>query len=181
PSGCCAMKIYASLCFLLLMFSPGIVLADEKLVKETYVYKTVGETKVHADVYRANDAKVRPVVVWLHGGALIVGSRTGVPEQLLNLGRQEGYVLISFDYRLAPEVKLPEIINDLKDAFGWLRTEGPKRCAADPDKVVVTGGSAGGYLTMINGLCVSQRPQALVAYRGYGDGDGDWYTQPSEF
>src|SRR5947209_4014031 len=135
------MKIYASLCFLLLMFSPGIVLADEKLAKETYVYKTVGETKVHADVYRANDAKLRPVVVWLHGGALIVGSRTGVPEQLLNLCRQEGYVLVSFDYRLAPEVKLPEIIDDVKDAFRWLRDQGPKTLSIDPDRMVVAGGS----------------------------------------
>src|SRR5437870_7419082 len=47
--------------------------------------------------------------------------------------------------------------------------------------MVVTGGSAGGYLTMMTGICVSPRPKALVAYWGYGDVDGDWYTKPSEF
>jgi acetyl esterase/lipase len=175
------MKVSASLCLLIMLLDPGVVLADQKLVKKTYVYKTVGDTPIQADVYRPDDARVRPVVVWLHGGALIVGSRSGVPKQLLDLCRQEGYVLVSFDYRLAPEVKLPEIINDLKDAFRWLRTEGPKQFAADPDKIVVAGGSAGGYLTMMTGICVSPRPKALVAYWGYGDVDGDWYTKPSEF
>jgi acetyl esterase/lipase len=153
----------------------------EDFVKKTHVYKTVGDTKIHADVYRPGDAKVRPVVVWIHGGALIVGSRTGVPKQLEDLCRQDGYALVSLDYRLAPEVKLPGIIEDVKDAFRWLREKGPKLLAIDPDKMVVAGGSAGGYLTMMTGICVTPRPKALVAYWGYGDVDGDWYTKPSEF
>jgi acetyl esterase/lipase len=153
----------------------------EPLMKKTYVYKTVGETKIQADVYRPDDAKVRPVVVWIHGGALIMGSRTGVPRQLLDLCRAEGYALVSLDYRLAPEVKLPSIIEDLQDAFRWLHDKGPKLLAIDPAKIVVTGGSAGGYLTMMTGICIKPRPQGLVAYWGYGDVDGDWYTKPSEF
>jgi acetyl esterase/lipase len=155
--------------------------SDETLMKKTYVYKTIGETKIHADVYRPDDAKVRPVVVWIHGGALIMGSRTGVPRELLDLCRAEGYVLVSHDYRLAPEVKLPAIIEDVQDAFRWLHDKGPELLAINPAKMVVTGGSAGGYLTMMTGICVKPRPQGLVAYWGYGDVDGDWYTKPSEF
>ncbi|HMF11909.1 MAG TPA: alpha/beta hydrolase, partial [Gemmataceae bacterium] len=155
--------------------------SGEDVVKKTQVYKTVGETQIHADVYRPDDAKVRPVVAWIHGGALIVGSRAGVPKQLQDLCRQEGYAIVSLDYRLAPEVKLPEIIDDVKDAFRWLREKGPKLLAIDPDKIVVAGGSAGGYLTMMTGVCVAPRPKALVAYWGYGDVDGDWYTKPSGF
>jgi acetyl esterase/lipase len=150
-------------------------------MKTTYTYKTVGTTKIQADVYRVKDKKVRPVVVWIHGGALIVGSRASVPPQLLDLCRREGYALVSIDYRLAPEVKLPAIIEDLQDAFRWLRKEGPEAAHVDPDKVVVTGGSAGGYLTMMTGFCLPARPRALVAYWGYGDVDGDWYTKPSAF
>jgi acetyl esterase/lipase len=149
--------------------------------KKTYTYKTVGETKIQADVYRADDTKVRPVVVWIHGGALVLGSRTGIPRDLLELCRSEGYVLISIDYRLAPEVKLPAIIDDVRDAFRWIREQGPKLFACDPDRLVVAGGSAGGYLTLMSGLLVKPRPRALVAYWGYGDVDGDWYTKPSDF
>jgi epoxide hydrolase 4 len=155
--------------------------AGEALVKRTYVYKTVGAVQVRADVYRPDDANVRPVVVWLHGGALIVGSRAAVPKDLLELCRAEGYALVSFDYRLAPEVKFPAIRDDLRDAFRWLRERGPKLFHADPDRVVVAGGSAGGYLTLLAGVCVRPRPRALVAYWGYGDVDGAWYTQPSAF
>lgn len=151
------------------------------LVKTTHVFKTVSDVKIHADVYRPDDAVVRPVVVWLHGGALILGSRTSVPKNLLDLCQREGYALVSFDYRLAPEVKLPAIIEDVKDAFRWLQEQGPKLLHIDPKRLVVTGGSAGGYLTMMTGICVEPRPTALVAYWGYGDVDGPWYTEPSEF
>jgi acetyl esterase/lipase len=154
---------------------------EPAFTKTTYTYKTVGPTKIQADVYRADDTKVRPVVVWIHGGALIVGSRASVPHQLLDLCRQEGYALVSIDYRLAPEVKLPAIIDDLRDAFGWLRELGQRQAHLDPDRMVVTGGSAGGYLTMMTGIRVTPRPRALVAYWGYGDVDGAWYVKPSDF
>jgi acetyl esterase/lipase len=120
------------------------------------------------------------VVVWIHGGALITGSKNGVPKNLLDLCRAEGYALVSIDYRLAPEVKLPELIADVEDAFAWLRKDGPKLLHIDPDRMVIAGGSAGGYLTLTMGARLKQKPKALVAYWGYGDVDGDWYTKPSE-
>jgi acetyl esterase/lipase len=153
---------------------------DTVPVKETYTYKKVGDIAIQADVYRYKDDQSRPVLVWIHGGALINGSRTAVPRNLLDLSRKEGYILVSLDYRLAPEVKLPAIIEDVDDAFRWLHKEGPRLIHADTKKVVVAGGSAGGYLTMLAGTRVQPRPQALVAYWGYGDVDGPWYTHPSE-
>ena len=85
--------------------------------QETIVYKTVGPTKIEADVYRRNGTQSRPAIVWIHGGALIMGNRHGVPKDIVELARANNYVLISLDYRLAPEVKLPAIIEDVKDAF----------------------------------------------------------------
>src|SRR5690349_6262302 len=84
---------------------------DAPFEKTTHVYKMVGTLKIEADVYRARDAKVRPVLVWIHGGALVMGSRAGVPGDLLELCKKEGYCLASIDYRLAPEAKLPAIID----------------------------------------------------------------------
>src|SRR5947208_5360195 len=153
----------------------------EPFGKKTHTYKTVNDIAIQADVYRFGDDKVRPAVVWIHGGALIVGSRRDVPTQLLDLCKREGFVLISLDYRLAPEVKLPAIASDVRDAFRWLRKEGPRLFQLDPDRVVATGGSAGGYLTLLVGSSVTPRPKALVAYWGYGDVDGPWYTTPSAY
>jgi acetyl esterase/lipase len=155
--------------------------AADPLRSQTHTFKTVGDLKVQADVFRADDAKVRPVVVWIHGGALIMGNRKSVPRNLLDLCRDEGYALVALDYRLAPEVKLAEIVTDMEDAFRWLRGAGAKDCHLDPERVVVAGGSAGGYLTLMAGVVVKPRPTALVAYWGYGDVDGDWYTKPSDF
>ncbi len=160
-------------------FCPSLTAADA-ITPKTYTCKTAGKVDIHADVYRPDDTAIRPVVVWIHGGALIMGSRKHVPADLLDLCRAEGFALVSLDYRLAPEVKLPAIIADVEDAFRWLRQRGPKLLHIDPDRIVVTGGSAGGYLTLMTGFRVKPRPKALVAYWGYGDVDGDWYTKPSE-
>jgi acetyl esterase/lipase len=100
--------------------------ADATLVKRTYTYKTVGDCEIRADVYRPEGDAMRPVVVWIHGGALIVGSRQGVPGNLKALCRAEGFILVSIDYRLAPEVKVPTIIEDLQDAIRWVREKGPE-------------------------------------------------------
>jgi dipeptidyl aminopeptidase/acylaminoacyl peptidase len=67
----------------------------------------------------------------------------------------------------------------LQDAFRWIHSQGPAKFHLDPQKIVVSGGSAGGYLTMMTGICVEPRPTALVAYWGYGDIDGPWYIEPS--
>lgn len=173
----------AAIALVMSVATSSTLLGQEKpmLPKMTHVYKTVGDLKIHADVYRSDSAALRPVLVWIHGGALIVGSRDGVPNQLLDLARQKDYVVVSMDYRLGPEAKLPAIAEDVSDAIAWIRKDGPKLFRADGKKVVISGGSAGGYLTLLAGTRVQPRPQALVAYWGYGDVDGDWYTKPSEF
>lgn len=160
---------------------PGVAVGQEAaFVQKTFTYKVVGETKIEADVYRADDEVTRPVVVWIHGGALMWGSRLELPHRLLNLCQVAGFILVSIDYRLAPEVTLPAIIDDLEDAFAWIREEGPTLFHADPDKLVVTGGSAGGYLTMASGYRIRPRPTALVAYWGFGALD-TFAAEPSEY
>jgi len=118
-------------------------------------------------------------VVSLHGGALIMGHRENLSSAVKEFAFTNGYVLVSFDYRLAPETKLPAIIEDIEDAFRWLRREGSKRFHLDPDRIAVTGGSAGGYLTLATGYRVQPRPRVLLAFYGYGDLIGDWYATPS--
>src|SRR5262245_54516517 len=51
--------------------------------KQTHTYKTVGDCKIQADVYRIPDDVVRPAILWIHGGALIIGNRGQLhPDQL---------------------------------------------------------------------------------------------------
>jgi acetyl esterase/lipase len=92
-----------------------------------------------------------------------------------------GYALVSIDYRLAPETKLPAIIEDLEDAYRWVYEKGPAVFGGDTKKIAVLGGSAGGYLTLTCGFRAKPRPAVLVSFWGYGDLVGDWYSKPSEF
>jgi acetyl esterase/lipase len=154
---------------------------DEYAKPKTHTYKTVGDLPIKADVYRLAGDDVRPVIVWIHGGALIVGQRGGPNLEQRKRYLDAGHVIVSIDYRLAPETKLAGIIDDLRDAIKWVRTKGPGLFKIDPKRVAVIGHSAGGYLTLMSGFTVEPWPQALIAFYGYGDVDGDWYAKPDPF
>ncbi len=153
--------------------------AASRVVKTTVAYREVDGHKILLDIYRPEGNEVRPVIVWIHGGALIMGNREYVDPQVSAVAEERGYALVSIDYRLAPETKLPELISDIEAAFHWLAEAGAKQFHLDVDHIVVTGGSAGGYLTLVTGYRVEPRPKALVALYGYGDLIGEWYSTPS--
>ena len=155
--------------------------ADKAAEKLTFTYKTVGDCPIQADVYGASAGEARPVVVWIHGGALIMGSRTGIDPAFRDALVRAGYVVVSIDYRLAPETKLPAILDDVRDACAWVRAEDPKKLGIRPEKLAVMGGSAGGYLTLTTGYRVDPSPLALVSFWGYGDITGPWYSKPDPF
>jgi acetyl esterase/lipase len=154
--------------------------ADEKPDRQTHTYKTVDKCAIKADVYGAGD-QTRPVVIWIHGGALILGNRGGMDPALRDGLVKAGMVVVSIDYRLAPETKLPGILEDVADAYRWVRDKGPGLFKADADKIAVMGGSAGGYLTQTCGYRLEPRPRALVSFWGYGDIAGPWYSRPDPF
>jgi len=162
-------------------FSEFLLAADASVVKRTFVYKKVDGLELSADVYRHDDDVTRPVVVSIHGGALILGHRGQVMKSVLHDFLKEGYAIVSIDYRLAPETHLPAIIEDVLDAYTWVHERGPELFNVDTEKIAVLGGSAGGYLTLTAGFRAEPRPAVLVAFWGYGDLLGDWYSQPSRF
>lgn len=151
---------------------------------QTLVYKRTRNYEIKADVIRPPGNERCPVVLWIHGGALIFGSRKSLwesrREQALRMVRA-GFAVASIDYRLAPETKLGGILTDLGDAWKWLKEEGPKLFAADTSRLSVMGQSAGGYLTLMSGIVLRPRPKALVSFYGYGDIAGDWYAKPAPF
>ena len=155
--------------------------ACQEAVRHTYTYKTTGDLRLRADVYRTPDDIVRPALLWLHGGALIMGNRQGLDPVQADKYLHAGYTVIAIDYRLAPQAKLPQIIEDLEDAHRWVRTVGPKLFRIDPNRVAVVGPSAGGYLALIAGFVLAPPPKAVVSFYGYGDISGAWYSRPDPF
>jgi acetyl esterase/lipase len=171
---------YTALLCVLFIFSNQHV-AGQVTTRSTYIYKTSGDLSIYADVYRKNDNLVKPAILWIHGGALVMGSRWGLNPLQAEKYLNAGYIIISIDYRLAPQVKLQQIIEDLKDAYQWVRTEGPKLFQIDPDRIAVVGHSAGGYLALMAGFVLKPSPRAVVSFYGYGDIVGEWYSRPDPF
>lgn len=161
-------------------------LAQTSLEKTTVSYRKVNGVELLADMYRPKGDGVRPVIVYLHGGALIGASRQlstkdHVHARLLSLAEENGYAIVSFDYRLTPEAKLPAIVSDIEAAFSWLGSDGAKRFHLNADRLLVIGDSAGGYLALVTGYRVHPKPKALVALYGYGELNADWYAKPSPY
>jgi acetyl esterase/lipase len=170
--------------FLLLSFAFFDRSPEIGFTKTTIAYWEVDGHKILADVYRRQDAKIRPVIVWIHGGALIMGNRDlgdNVTRSLLAFAKTQGYAIVAIDYRLAPETKLPDIISDIEEAFRWLGGDGANQFHLDPTRIVVAGESAGGYLTFVTGYRVRPKPKALVALYGFGDLVGDWSSKPNPY
>jgi len=149
----------------------------------TRTYKTVGTLSLQADVYGADTPTdvTKPAIVWIHGGALIMGNRAGIVPEQRDRYVDAGFVVVCIDYRLAPETQLPAIAEDIEDAFKWVRSTGAEEFGIDPGRIGVVGHSAGGYLTLLAGHRVDPPPQALVSFYGYGNIAGDWYSKPDPF
>jgi acetyl esterase/lipase len=149
--------------------------------KDTYTYKTGNGCEIQADVYRFPGNEIRPVILWIHPGGLITGNRDWISSEQVQFYLDAGYTVVSIDHRLAPENKLDVIVEDIEDAYVWLRSEGPGLFNIDADRIAIVGHSAGGYLTLVAGFRLDPQPKALVSFYGYGDISGTWVTQPDSF
>lgn len=149
-----------------------------EIKKQSYTYKDAGDCRIQADVYQKDRRAGQPALIWIHGGALIAGSRSDIAAYQLHRYLDAGFTVIAINYRLAPETKLAGIIADLQDAFRWAAEEGPGLFSIDPQLIAAIGHSAGGYLALMAGFAASPRPRAVVSFYGYGDIIGPWYSQP---
>ncbi|PGM56096.1 alpha/beta hydrolase [Bacillus sp. AFS053548] len=143
------------------------------------IYKKNENFSLKADFYETNREKA-PVIVYIHGGGLIWGSREDISKEMVQFYTSNGFSLFSIDYRLAPETKLRDILEDVQDAILWISTEGPKQFSIDPNKIIIIGGSAGGFLALCSGT-FKFKPQAIVSFYGYGDISASWATNPSSY
>ncbi len=159
-----------------------MVANDIKIKKKTFIYKTVGKTPIHADLYQTiANTELKPAIIWIHGGALIFGSRTDLQEEQMKFYLTAGYSVISIDYRLAPETKLPGIVEDIKDAIQWVRANGPDLLGIDSTKIFIIGHSAGAYLALMSGYILRNPPQGIVSFYGYGSILSEWFNKPDSF
>lgn len=149
-----------------------------KMISETHVYKRTEQSSIYADIYYHGSQT--PVIIYIHSGALIFGTRKWLPIEQVEIFKNAGFSIISIDYRLAPETNFQSIMEDVEDALNWVRSTASKMYDFNTDKIALIGSSAGAYLSLVCGT-MEYRPNAIVSFYGYGDILGKWYSEPSEF
>ena len=133
----------------------------EIVLEENITYGKAGDTELKLDLARPQGNGPFPAIVFIHGGGWSGGNRQAYRGQIQEAAKR-GYVAATISYRLMKydEAKketttadpiFPAQIHDAKAAIRWVRANA-KKYHVDPDRIGVTGGSAGGHLSLLVGL-----------------------------
>jgi acetyl esterase/lipase len=170
------MRILAALLALCLATPP---LAAGPKVHKGLPYAGTQNERQTLDVYAPAAGNHHPVVVWIHGGGWQAGDKADVQKKPRAFA-DRGFLFVSINYRLLPEVTIKQMAGDVAKAIRWTHDHA-NRYGGDPDTILVMGHSAGAQLAAL--VCTDGRylraeglPLSLV--KGCVPVDGDTYDVP---
>ncbi|OOQ86839.1 polyketide synthase [Penicillium brasilianum] len=162
--------------------------------EETVVYGRKDGLDLLADIHYPqildSEGKNRPVALLIHGGGHIMLSRKDVRPTQVQLLIDMGFLPVSIDYRLCPEVSLLEgPMADVCEALAWAQNTLPQLNLQRPDirpdgnKVVAVGWSSGGHLAMTLAWTAPARglraPEAVLSFYCATDYTDPFWTKPN--
>ena len=149
-------------------------------IKRDIPYVEKGHERQVLDIYTPKGAKDLPVVFWIHGGGWQTGDKKDVQikPQVFN---DRGFVFVSTNYRLLPNVDMATLIRDVAKAAGWVHAH-IADYGGDPKRMFVMGHSAGAQLAAI--ICTDDRylkaeGVPLTDIKGCVPVDGDTFDVPA--
>ncbi|MFO0821016.1 MAG: alpha/beta hydrolase [Pirellulales bacterium] len=158
----------------------GVAGLFAQVVQKDIPYATPPLERQVLDIYSPNQAKDLPVVFWIHGGGWQAGDKSSIQEKPKAFV-ERGFVFVSTNYRLLPNVEMQTIFRDVAKSLGWVHKNIAKY-GGDPNRIFVMGHSAGAQLAAI--LCVDERylkeegvPFSVL--KGCVPVDGDTFDVPA--
>jgi len=141
----------------------------------TEEYKQVHGQPVLTDILIPKTLKPgkHPLIIYWHGGYLVTGSRNHAPwfvKWILDYAARTSAIIVSSDYRLMPEATMTDVNVDLEDLWQWVHKSLPGALAkhapeheVDLSRILVYGGSAGGYCAIQQSLDHPDEIRATIA------------------
>jgi predicted esterase len=127
------------------LFSQVLAHSPRKNLESFHEIHYGSDTRNVLDIFKPSQALSSPVLVFVHGGAFVDGSKDRSQEIYANVLRcfnRYGYVGVNLEYRLAPDHKYPEATNDIASAMYWIN-QNIKAYGGDPQQIFLMGHSAG--------------------------------------
>lgn len=164
----------------ILLYAGGNISQAQNLTSNI-PYVENGHERQVLDVYTPEQPSQGPlpVVFWIHGGGWEVGDKSNVALKPRAL-TERGFIFVSTNYRLLPEVTMDVLIRDVARSLGWVHGN-IAEYDGDPSRIFVGGHSAGAQLAAL--LCIDERYLGEVGVsfdvlKGCIPVDGDTYDIP---
>ena len=164
----------------LLLASAILSVVQAQTVKRDIPYAEPALERQVLDIHMPAGAKNLPVVFWIHGGGWQAGDKSEVqlkPQAFLD----KGFVFVSTNYRLLPDVDMETIIRDVAKSLGWVHRHIAEH-GGDPKRILVMGHSAGAQLAALictDGRYLKAEGVPFTVLKGCVPVDGDTYDVPA--
>ena len=139
---------------------PRLPPAQLARVSDRSVPTSAGRLRVR--VYQPREAAGLPVLLYFHGGGFVVGTLDDYDSLLRILALEADCLIVSVEYRLAPEHPFPAAVDDCVAATRWVHAHAPE-LGADPKRVALGGDSAGGNLAAVVALALRDSGGPAIA------------------
>ncbi|PKJ52829.1 alpha/beta hydrolase [Bacillus sp. SN10] len=138
---------------------------DESLSLIDEVIEGPDANPVRLKIYRPkSNNEALPALLWIHGGGYILGSINDNEDLCVKFAKEVGCVVVSVDYRLAPEHPYPAPIEDCYAALKWI-ADSAETLNVDSNRIGVAGVSAGGGLTAALTLLARDRQYPSICFQ----------------
>ncbi|RKD90326.1 alpha/beta hydrolase [Mangrovibacterium diazotrophicum] len=129
---------------------PKGVVAERNIVYTTLPDTRFGDRDLHLDLFRPESPGKYPALIMVHGGGWRAGNKS-LQVPMAEMIAEKGYVTIAVEYQLSLEAKYPAAVHNIKAAIRWMRAHA-EEYSIDPDRIAISGCSAGGHLAALVGM-----------------------------
>lgn len=124
----------------------------------------VSSHQIPVRLYYPSHQESLPIMMFFHGGGFVIGDIEAYDKQCRRLAKKTGCLVVSVDYRLAPEYKFPAGLHDCYNATEWVYHNG-KELGGDPNHIITCGDSAGGNLATTVAMMANEKKVFSVAHQ----------------